>query len=354
MFCPRCRRHLQFEETPSLFAGGSGRAPRNCPVCHTLLAPDRLAPEFPVSEEATVTSILTVQDVLRETSTSTSTGSQAPLDEQVKRFRKSLWEHEHEHDHEAHAGLFLGTRRLTSNGTPALYIALGVASLLAILALVAGIFFHTIWQEPEGRHVDSPAFPTAGVSDISQVVSSPHYASLDAVPVVTEQKQGRSPSPAKRASLMPVAIGNWRLWKRSVWPLSRLAFGQVTPGRVVRADYQNGPQIAEISLMKAPGDQATPAQRLRAVAGGPRTVTRTSAAQHISPQAAVWQGERSLVFDYRPAGDADPLVLTDNPYLPHFPHTISWYQAPYVVTVGADSASTRDSFAQAYLASQRP
>lgn len=319
-------------------------------MCHTLLAPDRLAPEFPASEEAAVTSCLTVQDVLRETASSASIGSQTPLDEQVKRFRKSLWEHEHE----SHPGLHLGTRRLAANSTPALYIVLGIASLLAILALVVGVFFHTIWQDPGERRADSLAQPTASRSEPSPAVKSARYDSLDAIPVTVETSPEVASASVGIPSFLPGAVGGWKLLKNSVWPLSRLSTGRILPGRVALADYQNGQRIAEISLLRTRAGQGHSARRLIAVAGGPRTVPRIGGSRHISPRLAVWHGVRCLIFDYHsPIAGADQLILTDNPYLPHFPHTISWYTPPYVVTVGADSASARNSFAASFLAEHR-
>src|SRR5579883_3281484 len=137
MFCPQCRHHWQLEDLPHFSLTGGGRSTVCCPTFHATLAPDRLAAEFPPMEHAsTVSSPLTVQDVLRETATGSNSNAPVPLDEQIKRFRKSFWEHEPE----PAPGVLPTFRRIGNRWAPQIDMALGFGTLAAVILVVAGVF----------------------------------------------------------------------------------------------------------------------------------------------------------------------------------------------------------------------
>lgn len=238
MFCPRCRRHWQQEEPPLQLPSGK-RSSRNCPVCHTLLASDRLATEFPANHEPAVPSVLTVQDVLREASSHSAVGSQTPLDEQMKRFRKSIWEH---HD-DSHPGLPVTNRRSWHRGTPALHLALGFGSLLAIVMLVVGVFVHTIWQGGSERHPE--ALPLSGIGQPSALPAAVPVKSQGpvAIPLGHLRKVKGRTQATPHASVSGPKAGVWRLWKTGDGLTTRGLFELASPaGRAALADLLRRPQ----------------------------------------------------------------------------------------------------------------
>jgi len=145
---------------------------------------------------------------------------------------------------------------------------------------------------------------------------------------------------SSRTNPLPAAIQGWRLWSGN-------AGEGASDSRV--AYYQQGNEIVEVTLIRIPNLRPMLRHPLQACAGGVRTVASPIGTLQVLPHEALCYGRDCLFFDYTPKG-AGWRIFTANPYLPNSPHTISWYAAPYVATVAADTPQVRDAFAQAYLA----
>jgi hypothetical protein len=285
-----------------------------CPNCQIPLAPDRIQGEFPsvAHLSSSAEGRMTIKDVLRETASNGANAEDMSLDDKVQIQKSKLF------------GDFTSIRaffkRLTPSSRPGSSTIIQRLALITVALCMSSIVFLS-FRSVTPKH--------------AIITNSSKNAAVSAQPVLTaDQKQ--------LLALVPVTAGEWTRNERVSDILNYQSSGQ-SAVRTTLSTYRNGAEYAEMWLVKAPSLPFM--SQLQNFEGAPRAVHTSDGVIYIKPVSAQPADINYLKFDFVPTHPNDAYsIVTNQPFVSNLPHTTSWYQSPYVITIAARTAGERDDF----------
>jgi hypothetical protein len=323
MFCPQCRAKWPADgnsgelkaDKPKRNAGNGSEWGRSllCPSCQVPLAADRIQGEFPSVAHASSSKegSMTIKDVLRETESSGSSAGDVPLDDKAPEEKKRLF------------GLSRANKsRLSEMFTSPVSGARAIVQRLAIItfaACVASIVFFSlraVMQAGKAHH-----------ASVVQVTPGAHPA----LPVAEQNL----------LAVMPQKLGDWVREESNadVWKNDNSGDTDF----VYSSTYRLGnDRVIETAVKATPSDANS---ELTEYYGCPRIV-HTDTGIFIAPTVLLTVGQTHFIrFDYAPKDSSMQFwIAQDQSFSPTQAHTISWYQAPYIITVSSRTAQSRDRY----------
>lgn len=323
MFCPQCRLSW-----PSGVKNGGVNAdkprrqinnatqwgnPLVCPNCLVPLAADRIQGEFPSVAHAaqTIEGSMTVKDVLRETAAGQFVSGEIPLDDKKPSSKQGFfWL-------DANGKNLIGSFLNSSKPGPRMFIRLAI---IGLSMLIGSIVFLSLQATGNKRFhmVDSGVLP-----------KNAHSAQM-------------TPDQEALVALMPYKVGNWSREEANedLWNDHGVGNADV---ETYMATYRSGDDRVQEWVVKAPSIQS--GSQLQNFEGTTRAVHTDSGVVYVTPQTYDVGGKTYIAFDFVPnSNDEQDWVVANQSFSPTMMHTMSWYQSPYVITVGANDKVDRDDF----------
>ena len=328
MFCPQCRLSWPASGTSGAvnvdkpkrnsIKSGQWGSPLLCPTCQVPLAADRIQGEFPSVAHASSTKegSMTIKDVLRETANDNTRPTELALDDKVRDPKGKLFGADG-------AGRTFWNRLWTPAQPGASTIVQRIA-IISFAACIASIVFLTLHAVP---------------------VSKPKAKAAAALSTAKAALSGLSADERTVIALMPSKVGDWTRNEKD----GDFAAGQNSdsdPQQTTISTYRDGADRVEVWAVRAQSIGGK--SPLNDFADKSRAIHTDSGVTNVAPKTVSLCDVNYVQFDYSPSNPDAVDTIVSNQFEPNAAHTISWYHAPYVLTIASESAEARDDFRAAY------
>jgi hypothetical protein len=250
---------------------------------------------------------MTIKDVLRESAGGNDIAGDVPLDDKAETPNVRFF------------GLEKSRNRIVVRFLAAISagptIIVQRLALVTVILCVSSIFVLTLRPSLTTRQIHK-----SGKTVLGKTVSHP----------------GLSPGNEAILNLMPASIGNWTRNETDNQVLDNPS------SQTYASTYRLGTSRVQLWVTKA---SAVPvSSTLINFEGSSRKLHTDTGVSILQPNEIDFGGKSYVMFDYNPAHTGDQYWISTSPFTPALAHTQSWYQSPYVVTVGSDVQKDRDNF----------